>query len=415
MKVVYFDCFSGAAGDMILGALVDAGASAADIVAAIEKLALGDVRIGFTEVTKGGLRATKAVVTAPVEPATRTFADIKRIIEDAGLETGVAAKAVHVFDLLAGAEAQAHGRSVEDVHLHEVGRADSIVDIVGCVVALEHLKPIHIACSPLPLGAGTTRGDHGLLPVPGPAVAELLRGVPVVAGGGHETVTPTGAALLVGLSHSFGPAPPMTLGRVGYGAGDRDTELPNVVRVMVGTPARDERDPSRPGEDDEFTRGGGGERVLIMETNLDDLNPEVLPYVLEQLIVAGAQDAWVTPVLMKKGRPGYVLSALARSEDHDRIAEVFFWETTTLGVRVFEADKTALAREWVEVEVEGHPVRVKLGRRGNAVTTAAPEYEDAVKVARTTGLSLRQVYQRAEELARSHLAASSSDLPTTAE
>lgn len=399
-NVLYFDCFAGAAGDMLLGALVDAGAPPETVIEAVARLDLGSpVRVEFTEVRKAGLRSTKAVVTASTEPAARTLSEIAAIIDQAGLDESVSRKALHVFELLAAAEARVHGTAAEEVTLHEVGMADSIVDVVGCVVALHHFEPGEMFCSPLPLGGGTTTGAHGLLPVPAPAVVELLRGVSVVPGGTHETVTPTGAALLVALCDSFGAPPPMTIHAVGYGAGDRDTEHPNVTRVLVGTA------PSRATASDAAEVGGGAAggtvQTTVMEANLDDLNPEVLPYVIERLIGAGAQDAWVTPVLMKKGRPGFVLSALVRPGDEDRVADVFFSETTTLGVRMHDTTKIALERAWIEVEIEGHPLRVKIARRGGEMVTAAPEYEDAVKVARATGLPLREVYARAETHARS--------------
>ncbi|HEX2241355.1 MAG TPA: nickel pincer cofactor biosynthesis protein LarC, partial [Actinomycetota bacterium] len=305
MTVVYFDCFAGAAGDMLLGALVDAGAPSEQIRDVVARLHLGgQVDVEFREVVKAGLRATKADVTAPTEPAVRTLPEIRAIIERAGLEDPVAAKAQHVFDLLARAEARVHGAATGEVHLHEAGMADSIIDVVGTVAALHHFNPTEVVCSGLPLGRGVTRSAHGTLPVPGPAVLELLRGVPVVAAGDHETVTPTGAALLVGLSTSFGFAPPMIVESVGYGAGSRDTDYPNVVRALVGSEAVAHSGVWKP------------QRTLVMEANLDDLNPEVLPYAVEQLIVAGAQDAWVTPILMKKGRPAFTLSALIRPEDH---------------------------------------------------------------------------------------------------
>ncbi|MFN2524844.1 MAG: nickel pincer cofactor biosynthesis protein LarC, partial [Actinomycetota bacterium] len=294
MTLVYFDCFAGAAGDMILGALVDAGAPAQLVQEAIRRLGLADVRLEFVQVSRSGLRATKAVVSAPSQPGTRTLTEITAIIRQAGLDERVTTNALHVFELLARAEARAHGSPPEAVHLHEVGMADSIVDVVGSVVALDHFRPTQVVCSDLPVGEGTARGAHGPVPVPSPATLELLRGIPVRGGGTHETVTPSGAALLAGLSDAFERLPRVILDTVGYGAGDRNTEAPNVLRVMIGRPLAEEPPSTDP----------RSEPVLVMEANLDDMNPEVLPYALEQLIVAGAQDAWVTPVLMKKGRPG---------------------------------------------------------------------------------------------------------------
>jgi uncharacterized protein (TIGR00299 family) protein len=238
--------------------------------------------------------------------------------------------------------------------------------------------------SPISVGRGIVESEHGPLPVPAPAVTEILKGAVLVDTGRGETITPTGAALLGSFTDEFEPFPPMRLEATGYGAGDRETEIPNVLRVLVGSAI-----------------GGAGadDRVVVAETNLDDMQPELVPHVLDALLAAGAQDAWVTPILMKKGRPAYTLGALFAESDRDRIFDVMYRETTTLGIRIYPVTKDELLREWIEVQVEGIPLRVKLGRLAGQVVTAAPEHDDAVRVARATGMPLKDVYTAATRAA----------------
>lgn len=379
MRTLYFDCFSGVAGDMILGALLDAGASEDAVRDALDALPLEGFTLEVRTVTRASLRATKADVVVTGEHSHRGPREIDGLLRQAPLPDRVRDRAARVFDLLAAAEASVHGIPTEEVHFHEVGAVDAIVDVVGCAAALESLAPDRVVSSPVATGRGIVEAAHGPLPVPAPAVVELLRGVPVEERGADELVTPTGAALLREAVAEFGPMPPMTIVAAGYGAGSRDAALANVVRVLVGEAAE-----TRPET-----------ALLQIEANVDDMSPELLPHALESLLAAGAVDAWIVPVLMKKGRPGYVVNALTAAPVRDRVVDVFLRETTTFGVRVHEVARDVLDRSWTEVEVEGHPVRVKTGSRAGVVVTAAPEFEDARRVAKATGMPLKDVYERA--------------------
>jgi pyridinium-3,5-bisthiocarboxylic acid mononucleotide nickel chelatase len=379
VKILYFDCFSGAAGDMILGALIDVGASESEVRRALESLNLSGWELHFEATRRSGLRATRALVEVATGPAARSYTDIRSIIERAELDEGVKRRSHHTFRLLAEAEARVHDVDIEDVHLHEAGAVDAIVDVVGVSAALEDLGPEIVVTSPITTGRGMISSAHGPLPIPAPAVAELLAGAPMVERGSDELITPTGAAILAAASTRYGSMPAMTLTATGYGAGSRDSEVPNVVRVQLGETEDDDSDIS----------------ALLIECNLDDMSPELVPYVIERLIATGAQDAWTTPIVMKKGRPALKLAVLTERATVDALLEVLFAETTTLGLRMTPVAKRELEREWVDAEVEGYTVRVKIGRYEGRTTTASPEYEDALKVARLTGLPLKEVYRRA--------------------
>lgn len=387
MTLVYFDCISGAAGDMLLGALIDAGASEDAVRGALNGLGLEGWELHLATVNKAGLRATQATVSVDDDKTSRTHATIRDLIRDSGLAPQVRERALQTFRVLAGAEARIHDSHPDDVHFHEVGGLDALIDIVGCCAAIEDLRPTRIVTSPLVTGRGWTDSAHGRIPVPAPATLEILRGAPIREMGDRELITPTGAALLATMSDSFGPLPPMRLDAIGYGAGTADLEHPNVTRVLVGE-ALDQRADDGP---------------WLIETNIDDMSPELVPHTIEALLRAGASDAWTTPIVMKKGRPAITLSILVADEAKERALDVLYRETTTFGARLQRVDKSAIEREWVEVEVEGQTVRVKIGRRGGEVVTVSPEYEDAARAARTTGLALREVFDRATAQARSNL------------
>lgn len=379
MKTLYFDCFSGAAGDMILGALLDAGADEAFVRSQLDALHLEGWSLEVGSVTRAGIRATRAVVEVTAQEMTRDYPAIEGILRTAELHPDVLRLSHATFRALAGAEARVHGVDIGHVHLHEVGAMDAFIDIVGSVAAVVSLGPDRIMASTLAVGGGMTRSAHGSLPVPPPAVSELLTGIPILGGGDRELVTPTGAALLKTIVHEFGDLPAMTLERTGYGAGSADAELPNVVRVMFGKTV------------DQPT----GDAALLLETNLDDMSPELIPRAVERLLSAGAYDAWTTAIVMKKGRPAVTLSALIPVKERERVLDVFYAETTTFGVRITPVQKDELERSWVEVQVEGHPVRVKVAIRAGEVITRSPEYEDALAVARASGLALKEVFRRA--------------------
>ena len=380
MTTLYFDATAGAAGDMIVAALLDAGVPEAVLSDAFAALPLpGAWAWAAGETSRGGVRAARFHVQVTDEGTERRYEDVVRIVHESGLLGEVKARVLRTFEVLGRAESRIHGLPIEQVHLHEVGASDSIADVVGACAAIEHLRPANIVCSPVRLGGGTTAGGHGAMPAPAPATLDILAGVPVLGGGEGETVTPTGAALLVANCDGFGDVPPMTLRAVGYGAGARDTEMPNVTRVLVGDESGVTAQPE----------------AVVIEANVDDMSPELLAPLIDSLIASGAADAWLTPIVMKKGRPAFTVSALTTHDSAERVADTMFRESTTFGIRTSRVGKEALEREWAEVTVAGEALRVKVARRGGTITAASPEHEDALRVSRTTGIPLKEVYRAA--------------------
>lgn len=381
MALCYLDCFSGISGDMLLGALADAGAPADAIRAELDKLSLEGVVMSFTKCSRRGLAATRFEVRAPDEHRHRHLRQIEEILDRASLAPRVVERSRAVFRRLGEVEAAIHQVPVERVHFHEVGAIDSIVDIVGAAIAFELLGVDHIHCSPLNVGSGTVDCEHGTLPVPAPATAALLAGKPVYARGpAVELTTPTGAAIASTLAESFGPLPPMRLRAAGYGAGSRDfPEHANLLRVLVGEPSA----------------ATEAAEIWVLEASVDDLTPQVAGYVTERLLEAGALDVTLAPVYMKKDRPGFTLTALTRPEDRERLSAMLFAETTTLGIRAHAAERRVLERHWVEVDTGYGTVRVKVARDGSGVRNFSPEYEDCRRVALDKGLPLKEVIQRA--------------------
>lgn len=381
MTVLYFDCFGGAAGDMIVAALLDAGAPLDEVTEALEGLGLEGWDLDVSQDDASGIRATRVNVRQAEGSPPRSYAAIVTMLERARIHDGVRERALDTFRRLGEAEARVHDRPLADVHFHEVGSVDAIVDVVAASAALDHFSPARVVVSPIPTGRGFVESAHGTLPVPAPAVLEILKGAILLERGHYETITPTGAAILAAAATEFGAMPPLRVSSSGYGAGARQHEVPNALRVVVGeeAPAREQ---SREGD-------------ILLETNLDDLSPELVPHVIESLLAAGAHDAWVTQVVMKKGRPGLVLSALSPAIHRFHLLEILYRETTTLGVRFSRVDRAVLERTWIEVDVEGQPVRVKLGIKSGDVVTTSPEYEDARRVAEKTGLPLKDVYAAA--------------------
>ncbi len=386
MAVAYFDCFCGAAGDMILGALLDAGCPVDSLRDLVARLALPGVSVAAETTQRHGLAATQARVV--VEPGSQTahrhLPDIERIITQARLSPRVTERALAVFRRLAEAEARVHGTPVDHVHFHEVGAADAIVDIVGACVALEVLDIERVECSPIPAGAGTVTCEHGVMPVPAPATAQLLRGVAIAdCPEPGELTTPTGAAILTTLAERFGPPPAMTLAAVGVGAGSRQGRTrPNILRVLIGA-------------QDTPADGQSQDTVTLLETQVDDATGQVLGHAAETLLAAGALDVFIVPIIMKKGRPGQLVTVVCRPGDADALADRLFAETGTLGVRLSTVARLKLARESQPVETPFGTVRVKIGRRGERVVRAWPEYEDCAAAARKAGVALHEVQQEA--------------------
>ena len=376
MTTCYLDAFSGISGDMLVGALVDAGADKAVLTEALVSLGTG-ASFTFEKVVRGGVAATKFHVSAEHSHHHRHLKDIRAMIEAAALPEPVQHNACLVFEKLGAAEAEVHHTTIEKIHFHEVGAVDSIADIVGACMAFHLLGVDEIVSSPLNVGGGTVKTEHGLLPVPAPATAALLVGKPVYSRGPQvELTTPTGAAVAATLAARFDALPSMRVRAIGYGAGDRDfPEQPNVLRVMVG----------------EANGAVEATTVIVIEANIDDSTPEVLGFALERLFEKGALDVTLSPLLMKKNRPGVLLRAIVKPEDREAMAALIFAETSTFGVRTYAAERRVEARHLVQVQTPHGTIRVKVAEGG----AFAPEYEDCRRAALETGVPLRQILAEA--------------------
>lgn len=397
MRLAYFDCIAGISGDMALGALIDAGVDFEEVRNGLAALPLEPFDINLEEVETYGLHATRIEIRTSTAGVIRTYASIRAMLDAAGLPAEALRIAQRIFRRLAEAEAMVHRKEVDVVTFHEVGAVDSIVDITGTALALSMLGVDRVFSSAVPTGLGMTKSEHGAMPIPAPAVVELLRGAPLYSKGVQtELVTPTGAAILAAMVEGYGELPMMRIEAVGYGAGTHRLDFPNVLRILVGEeePQGGARGPAaRSGE-------------LVLETNIDDLNPEIYEYVLEQLLGAGAQDAWLTPIVMKKSRPAVTLSVLCSPQREQAIREILFRETGTLGIRSTAVSKQALEREIVKVETRHGAVAVKVGMLEGRAISVSPEFEDCARVAREAGVPAREVYEEAVRLARDEVSGS---------
>jgi uncharacterized protein (TIGR00299 family) protein len=391
VKVVYFDCPSGASGDMILGALLDAGVPLEPLRAELAKLALPGWKLDAREVRRGAFRATKAdvVLDEAIRHHHRHLRDILAILGGSQLAPAVIASAARIFSRLAEAEARVHGAGIEEVHFHEVGAVDAIVDVTGAVIGLHLLGIEGVHVSALPLGGGFVDGPHGRMPVPGPGAAELLRGFPVVdTGVRSELVTPTGAAILTTLATGSGRMPAMTVDRIGYGAGTKDLPgTPNILRCFVG----------------ETAGASAIETVAQVETTIDDMNPQLYEPLMDRLFEVGALDVFLTPVVMKRSRPGTVLTALCPLEKVADLSRVLFEESSTIGVRWTEVSRTRLDREMITVVTDYGPLPFKVSRLSGRIVTITPEFADVVRLAQAKSLPVREVLSQAHAAARQHL------------
>lgn len=421
MKTLYLDCFAGISGDMTIGALLDAGLDFEFLKSELAKLGVAGYELSLTRVDRSGINAAKFDVALIEQVQTthshhhhdhhhhehsheqhhhhhdatqtdslrnhhhdhRSLSTIKHLIEESALSAPVKEQATAIFQRIGEAEAKIHGMDIEAVHFHEVGAIDSIVDIVGACIGLAALGIEQIIASPLHVGFGTFTCAHGTYPIPGPAAAEILRGVPVYAKDIEgELVTPTGAAIVATLAQSFGPLPAMRIEKVGYGAGTRTYDkFPNVLRAVLGEVERTDATP---------------DTVTVIEANLDDLSPQVFGHLMEQALAAGALDLFYTPVQMKKNRPGVLLTLLCANGDRDRMTELIFRETTTLGVRFREERRVILQREFVPVETAFGPIKIKVARNHDGqVMNAAPEFDDCQAAALKHQVAVREVQRAA--------------------
>ncbi|MBI5755339.1 MAG: nickel pincer cofactor biosynthesis protein LarC [Nitrospirae bacterium] len=382
MKTAYFDCFSGISGDMILGALIDAGAPFDKLKNGLAQLNLDGYTITASTVLKKGIKAAKVDVAAegPDLPG-RPLKDLREIISESRLENAIKNRSLSIFQRLAEAEATVHNCLVEEVHFHEVGHIDTIVDIVGSVYALHLLGIDKVISSPIDTGSGSVEIAHGLFPVPAPVTAELLKGVPVYSSGvERELTTPTGAAIITTIASSFQPLPEMKLSNIGYGAGGWElNEKANILRVLIGE------------DGDTYDM----DEVFLIEANIDDMNPQIYEYIIDRLFQEGALDVYITPTVMKKSRPAHMLSTITKLEHLDNIRRLVFKETTTIGVRISKMVRSILTREIKEVELPYGTVRVKIASDQNGVRSISPEYEDCRKIAMETGMPLRDVMELA--------------------
>ncbi len=437
MKVLYLDCFAGISGDMVVGALIDLGLELELLEQELRKLAITGFELLAFPVSKNGIRATQFQVNLlerdgkrladsefvevgpqvddHIEPAAAEFppasphphrhlSDILAVIAQSSLPESVKATATDIFKRLGEAEATVHGEPLENVHLHEVGGIDAIIDIVGTAIGIDQLGIEEIYASPLPLGSGFVRSAHGMLPVPAPATAALLQNVPVYSGPGPgELVTPTGAAIITTLAKQFGPMPQMRLMGIGYGSGTRQRDYPNVLRAFLGeahkhaAPAGTTAIPGRDPYPEQhvgvpLTAGYHESPAVLIEANLDDMNPQLFDPLVSRLLQAGALDAVLIPIQMKKGRPGILLQVLAYPTSFDEMLEIIFTESTTIGARSYPVIKHMLQRESLSVETPYGPVRVKIARLGERVVSVSPEFEDCRRLAEQHRIPVKEIY-----------------------
>lgn len=390
MKIAYLDCFSGVSGDMLLGALADAGVSVDDTMEELRKLPVGGFQLKARKVRRCGISATKVDVLLEQEKksgltAARRWEDIRDIIRKSSLSSNMKEKGERIFGILFKAEARVHGQSLRKVHLHELGAVDCLVDVFGTLTGLELLGIERVYASPLNVGGGSVKTSHGILPVPAPATSEILRDVPVYSSGDHfELTTPTGAAILKSLAVGFGEMPPLVPERIGSGAGEREIEgRPNVLRLMTG----------------ETYPGGHRKTVTVIETNIDDMNPQVYEHLIDLLFANGALDVFLTQVIMKKMRPGVKLTVLCGGDRRELLTRLILRETTSIGIRWFETSRVMMDREIRDVSTKYGGVRVKVSCYEGIEMKAVPEYEDCRKLAKKNKVPLLDVMEEAKRAA----------------
>lgn len=389
MKVAYFDCFSGVCGSMIIGSLLDAGLDIRELESELSKMKISGYRLKAQKTQRLGISGTEFDVETDERHPHRSAAELIRIIDESTLDSDVKESSKTILTSVAETEARIHSKKVEEIHLHEVAGIDSIVDVVGSVLGLKALGVEAVYASRIHVGTGFVECAHGTLPVPAPATAALLEGIPVYSRGIEaELATPTGVAILKGLARHFGPLPPMDVEKTGYGAGTRDLKIPNLLRVIIGR-----------SQDEQYDQ----DEVVLVETNLDDMNPEFFGHVSDLLWERGALDVYMTPIFMKKKRPGTTLSVMAPADRLDEVIATLSTETTTLGMRISRVERRKLERETLTVETSLGTARVKVSRIGSRVANVAPEYEDCREIAVKHGIPLKNVYDDVRAAARATL------------
>lgn len=380
MRVLCYDCFSGISGDMNLGAMLDLGIEESYLKSELDKLNLRGWEIKVEKAQRHGIHGTKVTVKQTMhEHAHRHLSDIEKIIDGSSLGGDVKELSMKIFRKIAVAEAKVHGIPVEEVHFHEVGAIDSIVDITGAAICFAALKPDAVFVSEIELGSGFVKCDHGNLPVPAPATAEIVKGMPVRTGGvGFEATTPTGAAILSALGTGFGSTQAVKITRTGYGVGHKDhPDIPNLLRVSLG---------------ETVSNSATGHKALLIESNIDDMNPEFYDHISERLFKAGASDVYFSQIIMKKGRPGVVLKVICETGIEDAVKDIIFKESTTLGIRIFEFRKETLAREFGKISTVYGEITIKKSFYENLPVSVKPEYEDCKRIASEKGIPVKEVY-----------------------
>ena len=383
MRIAYFDCFSGASGDMILGSLIDAGLSARLLREELKKLRIPTIHLKVKKVLKSGLSATQVIVEGKSEKKShRNLKEILRIVERSGVEAKVKERSKEIFKRIASVEANIHQTQMGEVHFHELGGLDSIVDIVGSVWGIQKLGIEKILVSKVNVGGGFVKCEHGILPVPAPATLSLMEGKPIYSSGvERELLTPTGAAILTTLGSEFGSMPPIKVERIGYGAGRDNLPHPNLLRLIIGT-----SESSLPRE-----------RVTVVETNIDDMNPQFYDYVIEKLLAIEVLEVFITPILMKKNRPGHLLTIICPSEKLPFVTKFLLIETTTLGLRWHEEEREKSDREILSEETKYGKIRFKLARWEGKIVNLSPEYEDCKRLALENRVPLKEVFEEAQK------------------
>ena len=382
MKTAYIDCFSGISGDMFLGALIDTGINLEYLKKELKKLNLTGYEISAKKTDKNHITATKLTITVKEHQPHRHLKDINSIIDASTLDEDIKTTSKNIFHKLAKAESKIHNKDINCIHFHEVGALDSILDIVGATIALKKLNITKIYTSPLPLGTGFIKCAHGTIPLPAPATAELLKGIPVYQTSTKgELVTPTGAAIITTITNRFTQMPPMKLEQTGYGAGTRDYDHPNLLRIFIGT------------EEEQYEQ----DTATIIETNIDDMNPEHYSHIIEKLLSAGALDAYLTNIHMKNTRPATKLTVIATPQTKNNLTDIIFKETTTFGIRTYPVQRKKLSAEKTIINTKYGPVTIKTGKSKDRIITISPEYKDCKKLADESNIPLKEIYDLAKK------------------